>query len=199
MDQQPQQSQQGQPQDEEEFFVNDSGFVDPPVGVHRAVCVDVVKITVRSKFKLDAAGVPLPQDKVSLVFELEAKMDDGNPYIANQLYTPSLHVRAKMREHLEGWRGVAFSGEELKKFNVVAVLGKPCQLLIQIPPGKERARITSIMKPTQPYLTPSGKYIRKKDRPKDGAGQTTSMAAHIPGATATATATATPAAEKPPF
>ena len=191
MEQQAQQSR-----DDEDFIVNDSGFVEPPVGLHRAVCVDIFKIIVKSPFKLDAKGAPEPQEKISIVWELDKLMEDGRPYIANELYTPSLHVKAKMRAHLESWRGKPFTTEECKRFNVIAVLGAPCQLLIQVPPEAKRTRVVSIIKPTEPFLKASGSYIRKKDRPAKDVN--TSMAEHIPGAAAT-TATVTAAADRPPF
>jgi hypothetical protein len=43
----------------------------------------------------------------------------------------SLNEQANLRSILEGWRGKAFSEEELAGFDIAALLGKPCLVDIE--------------------------------------------------------------------
>lgn len=83
-------------------------------------------------------------------------------------YTLSLNSKAKLRQHLEAWRGRKFSGEELKGFDLEKLLGANCQLQIVhslSDNGRTYANVQAIV--------PLGKgmnkiveldYVRAKDR-----------------------------------
>jgi hypothetical protein len=45
-------------------------------------------------------------------------------------FTLSLHEKASLRKILQSWRGKAFTPEELKKFDVTTILGKPCLITV---------------------------------------------------------------------
>ena len=62
--------------------------------------------------------------KVYIGWEIpDKKMADGKPMIVYQNYTASLDKKAKLRSHLEQWRGKGFSKEELSGFELKNVLG----------------------------------------------------------------------------
>ena len=58
-------------------------------------------------------------------------------------YTASLSEKANLRRDLEGWRGRAFTPEELKGFDVFNVLGVPCQVTVTHN-DKGKARVVSV-------------------------------------------------------
>ena len=74
--------------------------------------------------------------ELTLIFEIpEVRIDiekDGEtkslPRALSKTYTLSLHEKAKLRKDLQSWRGRAFTAEELKGFDLMNVVGKPCLL-----------------------------------------------------------------------
>jgi hypothetical protein len=150
------------------YTVKDPGsdFVPAPQGLHRAVCVDWVDLgVIESKFG--------SREKVRLVWEIDELMEDTKRrFIVSQMYTPSLHEKAKMRHDLESWRGRAFSAEERKGFDLDNLLGAPCQLQVvhNTHDDKTYANVASVVAlgKGMERLLPSGDYIRMKDRPNEG-------------------------------
>jgi hypothetical protein len=75
------------------------------------------------------------QHKVCLIWELpdvdpievEGKM---LPKVTSRIYTNSLGSKAILRQHLESWRGKAFTQEELEGFDLGKLVGANCQLQI---------------------------------------------------------------------
>jgi hypothetical protein len=55
---------------------------------------------------------------------------ESKPLIQSKEYTMSLGEKANLRRDLEAWRGKAFSEDELRGFNVSAVLGQFCMVNI---------------------------------------------------------------------
>jgi hypothetical protein len=116
--------------------VKDTGggqdFDPVPQGTHAAVCYLVADIGMQPT----TYG---PKHKVVIGFEIpdqiiEYKDKDGNdvkkPMIINNFYTASLSSKAILTGDLEGWRGRAFTSEELQGFNLFNVLGKPCVITV---------------------------------------------------------------------
>lgn len=106
-------------------------FKPVPAGTHVGICVMVVDMGVQpgGKFK--------PTRKVYLRWELpnertKWKDRDGveheGPMIIGKQYTLSLSEKANLRADLESWRGRMFTEAELKGFDVINVLGKPCMI-----------------------------------------------------------------------
>ena len=144
------------------YIVKDSGsFTPAPAGLHRAVCVDVVDVGVMQ-------GPFGAKEKVRLVWEIEEPMESGKPFLASQLYTPSLHEKANLRLHLESWRCRTFTPKELAGFDLEVVIGVCCQLQIQhnTKNGRTYANIIAIvpLSKGQEKLKPTGEYVRVKDR-----------------------------------
>jgi hypothetical protein len=131
------------------LIVSDSGgggnFTPPPAGTHLARCVQIIQLgTLYSPFYESW------KPKVLIGWELPDEpndTDDGKPFLTWNRYTASLHENAKLRAHLEAWRGRQFTEEELKRFDLNAILDKPCFLNIghRQDKGKTYADITAVM------------------------------------------------------
>ncbi len=132
--------------------VKDTGsgqdFDPVPQGTHAAVCYMVADIGEQPT----SYG---PKHKVVIGFELPENLitykdKDGNdvtkPMIINNFYTASLSSKAILTGDLEGWRGRAFTSEELQGFNLFNVLGKPCVITVvhNVVGDKTYANIKSI-------------------------------------------------------
>lgn len=148
------------------YVVKETGadYVPAPAGLHRAVCVDVVEMGVMQT----AFG---PKEKIRVVWEIEELMEDQRRFTVSQLYTPSLNEKAKLREHLESWRGRPFTPKELKGFDLDKVLGAPCQVQVQHTTRNDRtyANVIAVVPSSkgQEKLAPSGAYVRVQDRHPD--------------------------------
>jgi len=128
------------------LIVKDTGDGDfelVPQGTHLAVCYMVADLGLQES----TWGI---KHKVVLGFEIpsETVVIDGEhkPMIINNLYTASLNKKANLRQDLEGWRGRAFTDDELAGFDLKNVLGKSCMLTVVHETKGERtwANITSI-------------------------------------------------------
>lgn len=99
-------------------------FKPAPEGTHLARCISVVSLGTQTSELYAAAykvliGWELPNETI--------EYGEGNsPMVVSKEYTLSLHKKATLRQHLESWRGKAFSGDELKGFPIEKVLGVPC-------------------------------------------------------------------------
>jgi len=134
-------------------------FTPAPDGVHSAVCVDVVDLGM-------VDGQWGSKHKCRIVWEISEKMNGGKPYLASKQYTLSLNEKANLHKDLKAWRGKPFSTEELAGFNVEAIIGAPCQLVIvhEEKDGIVYGNVTAIIKAKKPVLKACGSYIRVKDR-----------------------------------
>jgi hypothetical protein len=81
-----------------------------------------------------------------LEYEKDGQKVEG-PMTIGGYYTLSLSEKANLRKVLQGWRGKEFTAEEAAKFDIAAVLGKPCTLNVIHKTGndgKVRAKIDSV-------------------------------------------------------
>lgn len=107
---------------------NQKEFTPAPEGLHQSVCVDVVDLGL-----VDGQWGLKP--KVQLRWQLEETFYDEinnktRRHMAVNSYTLSLNSKAKLRQHLEAWRGRKFTADELKGFDLEKLLGANCQLQI---------------------------------------------------------------------
>jgi hypothetical protein len=118
------------------FKVNASaGDFDPaPAGSHLGVCDMVVYLGVQPGSGLFPAPKPqvyirfeLPNARIE--FEKDGKKQEGPRVIGNK-YTASMSEKANLRKVLESWRGKKFTDPEAESFDVSAILGKSCLLMI---------------------------------------------------------------------
>lgn len=125
-------------------------FTPPPAGTHIARCVSIIDIGMQHG---EYQGKPTAREQCIVGFELPEEMmeatedRDARPFMASEFYTKSLNEKAKLRHHLESWRGRAFTDDELAGFDLRNILDKPCQLTIiheRKQNGDIRAKITGI-------------------------------------------------------
>jgi hypothetical protein len=92
-------------------------------GSYPAVCVSLVDIgTMTGPFGT--------QQKLWLEWEVDEGNVNGQRRTIGKLYTNSISNKAKLREHLEAWRGKPFARDELDGFDMTDILGKSCLLAI---------------------------------------------------------------------
>lgn len=103
---------------------NPGTFELAPEGTHVARCYQVIDLgEQQTTFGL--------KRKVLINFELPNElMADGRPFSVGNRYTPSLNEKAILRQHLESWRGKAFTPDELEGFDVFKVLGHAAMVSI---------------------------------------------------------------------
>lgn len=105
------------------------GFDAIPEGVYVATCIWVIDLgDQQSKLYRNIQhkvliGWELPEEKIEINGEQKPRM------ISNT-YTLSLNEKALLRNHLESWRGKAFTEEELDGFDVSKIIGTSCQLQV---------------------------------------------------------------------
>jgi hypothetical protein len=104
-----------------------------PQGNYVARCYQMIEIgTVDEEFE----GVAKKSRKVRLGWELPTeqrvfKEENGEqPSVISGEYTISMHEKSKLRAFLQSWRGVAFSEDEAKAFDITKLIGVPCMLNI---------------------------------------------------------------------
>lgn len=136
-----------------------TGSSVPPLeaGTYVARCVQLVDLGDQMN---ELAG--RLQRQVMILWEIPSERLEINgedkPRVMSKTYTLSLSDRAKLRADLETWRGLPFSDEELKGFDLRNILNKGCMLTV----------VTKASKTTgKPYNTIGGvsKLIRGLEVP----------------------------------
>lgn len=139
------------------IYATDTGGGDDfklvSAGMHPAVCDMMVDLGLQEqKSQLYGDSVKhqvyirwqIPGER--LEYEKDGQKIEG-PMTIGAYYTLSLSEKANLRKVLQGWRGKEFTAEEAAKFDISAVLGKPCTLNVIHKTGgdgKVRARIDSV-------------------------------------------------------
>lgn len=143
----------------------DEKFPAAPEGSFAAVCVDEIDL---GKVKSNFNGEERERNMVRLLWQIDEEMDDGKPYFIKQDYTASLDEKAKLRKHLQSWRGRAFTPQELLGFDLETVVGAGCLLSIVRVTGRKGgtfANVEGVMKLPKGMEAPRPRdYIRMKDR-----------------------------------
>lgn len=106
-------------------------WTQPETGNWSAICIRVVDLGTQEK---EYKGKIKLVRQCQIVWELADQFDqENNPLTISKTYTSSLGEKANLRKDLEGWRGRAFTPDELEGFEAKNVVGKPCLLnLIKI-------------------------------------------------------------------
>lgn len=98
-----------------------------PAGTHGATCFGVIDLGTQPAFKPGDN----PRHKIWMWWELcEETTEDGKPVTIGEFYGASIGKKSTLRPVLEGWRGKAFTEEELKVFHMSAVVGKACMVTV---------------------------------------------------------------------
>lgn len=109
----------------------ESKYEQPPAGTHTAICIAFIDLgTQPNEYLGETKFVHQVMIRWELVGEL---MEDGRPFTVGQFYTWSMNEKAKLRQHLEAWRGLPFQRDDLGpngKFNTKNLLDKPCTLVL---------------------------------------------------------------------
>jgi hypothetical protein len=115
----------------------------PPSGPIAGRCSRLIDLgTQESTFE----GERKTQRKILLSWELAELRTDGTPFVISRRFGLSLHEKSALRAFLQGWRGRAFSAEELDLFDLRKLMGAPCLLNIMHTEraGKQYANIISV-------------------------------------------------------
>lgn len=120
----------------------ESNFETAPAGNHLSVCYAIYDIGTHSFPDQKTGGFKMMR-KVRICWELSNElMTDGRPFGVSALYTLSLDERANLYKMLIGWRGRAFTPEELKKFDLANLLSIPAMVsVIHSPDAKDSKKI----------------------------------------------------------
>jgi hypothetical protein len=128
-------------------------FKLPPVGNHLARLYRVIDLGTQMR---EFEGKVNMQRRVKFFWELHGEdetgaaltTDDGKPLIQSHEYTWSLGEKANLRRDLESWRGVGFTDEEVRGFDIRNVLGQFCMLNIvhRESLGKKYANVKGVSK-----------------------------------------------------
>lgn len=133
-------------------------FVKMPEGTHAARCYQVIDIGTQRIEYPHGSGDFKNQQKIVLSFESpDELMEDGQPFIIHQEYTASFGDKAKLRQHLESWRGKQFTKEELAGFYVGNLLTQACLITVvhrTSGTGNVYANVTNISAPVKGMVVP---------------------------------------------
>lgn len=147
----------------------ESLFTPAPEGLHVAVCADVWPPWTEERREDWGGGLVDKTRLVWLVEEINPKTQ--KPYEVSQIYTLSLHEKAKLCMHLEAWRGKKFTDEEKRGFDIERLIGVSCQVQVvhKITDGGTFANVQAVVPlgRGQVKLSVPDGFVRKKDR--DGA------------------------------
>jgi hypothetical protein len=122
-----------------------------PSGTFAGVCTRVIDLGTQ---KSTYMGAEKMARKIMVQWELPEELrKDGAPFTVAKRWTWSTHPKAKMRQDLEGWRGVPFTDRDFdpanpSRFNIKGVLGKACLLGITHSEsgGQTYANVTTVSK-----------------------------------------------------
>lgn len=141
-----------------------------PAGVHLGVCCDVIDLGMVTTVW---EGKERTSRKVVIVWQIgEVNAETGKRYTVSKRYTASLHEKSGLRRDLQSWRGRPFTQDELKGFDLEAVLRQDAMLNVvhNEKGGSTYANVEAVMRP------PKGSqkvevvdYVRVQDRPKEPA------------------------------
>jgi len=139
----------------------------PEAGTTQAVCCAVWDLGEQLSFFKNEDGSDKYQHKIMIAWEISELINvpeseyNGKPYMLKKTYTASLGEKANLRKDLESWRGVPFSADELKGFDIFKLYGVNCLLGITHTPDRNDstkiyANVTSILPPLKgsPKLVP---------------------------------------------
>ena len=130
----------------------------PPIeaGSYPAVCYALVDLGDQYSQKFDKCS-----RQVLIMWEIpgETITIEGEelPRALSATYTNSLSKKAKLRTMLEGWRGRAFTAEELKGFDLSKLIGIGCMIGVthtRKTDGSEYAKISSVSKLPKGFTVP---------------------------------------------
>lgn len=130
----------------------DSNFKTAKPGNVRAVCTRIIDLGTQD-------GNFGAKHKVMIGWEIEELMDDGRPFLVTSRFTASLHPKSVLGPLLETWRGVAFTDEERRSYDLKRLLGQPCMLTLVEEGDYVNVKAATKMHPTTPKLNAVGQLV----------------------------------------
>lgn len=133
-----------------------------PQGQFAALCYQVIDLGTQPS----TDPTKSPSRKVSIAFELHgenllgdgtAYMGDGKPFTIRTKFTISLAEKSNLRPFLEGWRGKAFTPEELEAFDLSRLVGAPATITVAHKPSKDSKKTYANIQ----SITPLNKTLPK--------------------------------------
>jgi hypothetical protein len=120
--------------DDEVIIAESSGdFAMAPAGNHIAICVGMVVLgTVTTTFQ----GHQKKQKKVMVFFELVNTDNNGKPFVVTINWTLNMSSKSNMRKMLVAWRGIDFTADEAKAFNIAKLIGAHCMCNVIVEQSK---------------------------------------------------------------
>lgn len=103
-------------------------FTPIPAGSHIARAIHCISLGTQTSPNFPSSFKVLLAWEVPDEVLVNTQTKEERPMVISKEYTLSLGKKANLRRDLEGWRGREFTAEELKGFDVVNVLDKPCML-----------------------------------------------------------------------
>lgn len=139
---------------------NDREFSPVPAGAHMAICYRVIDLGTQ---ETTWEGKTKQTHQVLVGWEIpEELMEDGRPFTIGQVYTWSMGEKAKLRAHLEAWRGKAFEDIDFRDpkeggFDIRKIVGKPCMVTVMHSSknGNTYANVAGVAKLPKSMLAPA--------------------------------------------
>lgn len=149
-----------------EFIVSAAPAFAPkelvPAGPHIAICTQLIQIGTVTGFNRFRGEIET-KPKVYLGFELCEVTHEYNGKTESRTisrrYNLTLHENSSLYADIISWRGKKFTEEELKGFNLMNIVGKPCVLNIQHEKGDEGKQYANIK-----GITPLHKSMPKPEQ-----------------------------------
>jgi hypothetical protein len=126
------------------IIVKDNGgeFEPVPLGVHKAICINVFDIGWQPGFQGGS-----PHHQVVLLWEIEPTQtwepNVGKHFTVTKFYTLSIKKKSNLGQDLESWRSVPFTPEQLEGFDLDNIIGKPCQ--VNLVANGDKAKVATVL------------------------------------------------------
>lgn len=131
------------------MIASDNGGTSIPKlegGVYTAVSTAIIDLGLQTSEKFGST-----QRKFMMIWSILGEEIDINGEkqlrTISKEYSFSLNEKSTLRKDLQAWRGKAFTEDELRSFDILNILNKPCQLqiILEEKNGKQYNNIASIM------------------------------------------------------
>ena len=147
------------------MIVSDSGggAREPtPTGAIGAVCSNVYDLGMQPGFDPGTFA-----HKVVVMWELNETLKEGEfagkRFTISQTFTASLNDKANLCKVLESWRGIPFTAQEKRGFDLDKIIGKPCMLNI-VPKARANGEMGTAVAAVMPL--PKGMEIMTPELPR---------------------------------
>jgi hypothetical protein len=134
-----------------------------PPGNYHAVCVELIDL---GTHKNEYQGQVSYLRQIRIGFETvdEKEIFDESkglePYKVTRDFTLSIGEKSNLRKFLEGWRGGAYTQEDLDKLDLKVVLGLPCLLNVIHQKSKDGSKVYAKIQAATPLPKAMAKDVK---------------------------------------